>query len=542
MSAFRSAYINELVKLKAKKGIILIAVLMLVFTVGMSFSQSTDIPQGTKMPDYDKQIEALREDIEYYKQKAYYKTPADIKTASGQSVAIFSAYRQIEEIKNDIYYYELLRDMGVKHDNDYRKKLLDEVFNPQYDLLTLYENVIEENELAIWLRLNLPSISKGLILKSTDATPIREKADKYINAALNGDFEMYIDWQNDIVLDSHNFTDDEKRVALEINFLRKKGNITGQSESHKYAFDVLAELKAYKLSVLSGVDSIAIENSGTVDKLSTSVFLLPSEIERYEEIIAVEEHKIESGYYNILKADDANEPDAPISFAGLLIAGMTMLASLITVVLAASAFTSEVSSGSVKLLMVAPVKRWKVFAAKGAMLLTLLAVLAVYEMILAYVASGIVYGFGYITPYVYYGTGRSVLMPFAVYVAAHTLANFIPTLFYTVLAYMLSTLFKKTNASMGLSLGAYYFGTAAMIVVMIFLQGSYLKYIPFTSVSDIGTMLFPESFMSSFLGEFFGITEVSIENSVLFAGIYIALWCIVFVLIGRDAVCRRDIK
>ncbi|QQE79093.1 ABC transporter permease [Alicyclobacillus sp. SO9] len=166
---------------------------------------------------------------------------------------------------------------------------------------------------------------------------------------------------------------------------------------------------------------------------------------------------------------DPYAPGAPSFMKTFMDEGSLLLIPMLVVVIASDMVSSEMSGGTIKVLLTRGVPRWKVLASKLVALVFLTAMLIGAVGLSAYVVSGIFFG--------YQGFHLPIPMGF------HTLANgtisvthvytitqwkylimtyglgFISSLAVAVLSFMVSVLVRSTASSMGIMMAALISGT-----------------------------------------------------------------------------------
>jgi ABC-2 type transport system permease protein len=158
-----------------------------------------------------------------------------------------------------------------------------------------------------------------------------------------------------------------------------------------------------------------------------------------------------------------SEPGAPTFMRMFLENSIEMLIPLMVMVIASDLVSSEHSQGSIKLLLTRPVMRWKVLLSKYITLGLAVSLIIAMAGILAYLISGLVFG--------YKGWGAPVITGFNVTDAGLSTENvrvleqwqfllmdfgivWFVAMVVGTLAFMLSVLIRSTAAGMGVMLAA----------------------------------------------------------------------------------------
>ena len=163
---------------------------------------------------------------------------------------------------------------------------------------------------------------------------------------------------------------------------------------------------------------------------------------------------------------------------------------VLLVLIAGSSVSQELATGSIKSLIIAPVKRWKIFTAKLLSIITWMLVSSVVLSLLGILGTGLAFGFDNLPPYLYVSGGNVKEMSFPVVMVLADLVQNIPTFFYAFIGFMISCFTKNTGVSVGVSIGMLLFHNVPEI-----LQGSDMpqRFLDFTPLANMNLVnkLFP---------------------------------------------------
>lgn len=226
-------------------------------------------------------------------------------------------------------------------------------------------------------------------------------------------------------------------------------------------------------------------------------------------------------------------PGAPTFVRKFIEESISLFLPLLVVVVASDIVSSEYSQGTIKLLLSRPVRRWKILLSKYAALLLAISLILLITGILAYLVSGVVFGYGgwnmpvltgfqmkgehLITDYVH-------LIPQWKYILmALGLAWFTCTAVAT-LSFMVSVLVRSTAASMGIMLAALIAGS---LLVQLAPTWTSIKYLAFTNLQ---------------LTNYLSGAPILIEGmSLPFSLTVLSLWSAVGLVIAFAVFIRRDV-
>lgn len=299
----------------------------------------------------------------------------------------------------------------------------------------------------------------------------------------------------------------------------------------------LSTLRALKQSL---VDDVDYRERGYTNFRSSSLLkpLNDTTREEIEKDLTVAVYKLKNG---ISISTMTGEDSTPyIVLRGLMGIG-TFAAIVLLIMLGGSAISSEISTGSIKSLIVAPVRRWKIVTAKLLSLVTVWSVLFLLVYALSVLIKGIFFGFAPGDSYVYAAGGKAFEMGHYLYNFLYLLLDFVPIFIYTILAFMLSSITRNTAASVGITMGIYFAGSIITTFLTLF-SVHWADFLPFAHLS-LADRVFPDNFaMMASAGSLFGGISLSTNPPLTFSVIYICIMIFCFGYTSFDSFCRRDIK
>jgi ABC-2 type transport system permease protein len=185
-------------------------------------------------------------------------------------------------------------------------------------------------------------------------------------------------------------------------------------------------------------------------------------------------------------------PGAPSFMHGFMDEGILLLIPLFVIVIASDIVSSEMSGGTIKMLLTRGVSRTRILTSKLVALFLLVAMLFLAIAVTSYLVSGVFFGYG--------GFGLPVVMGFQSSVSGTVNLNHIYTLpqwqylimtfglgFFACLAvaslaFMVSTLVRSTASSMGIMMAALIAGT---LLTALANNWALAKYLPVVNLQLI---------------------------------------------------------
>lgn len=504
---------NELTKISRKKMVIIILFIMvaIVFAAGGAIKATkalNDPGSQTDSVGTNWQIQGMSNQVTTLKSR---QSDLQEKIASASANDKITLEQQVDTLKNQIDMYQYCVDQKIDlSSSDYRAKAVQQLFS--YNLAIKQLSAIPAQALT--------DVQKKTL---SEDEAIRNRLTKILD---NRDFKGYIALSDETIQNNKRVSEGEKKIAIESNALRLKLNLTGETANSlltsSAAENVIQQIEKEKHSLLYNIDYTG--------QFGTNVMLTDSMRAKIINDTAVNTYKLEHRLITDTETQD--------SFSSPLNTEFTLGSVLIVIlimILAGGSVSNELSTGSIKTLIIAPVNRWKIVTGK---LLSLLAVLVVSGLLLylaCILANGVFFGFGSGTPYIYAANGTAYVMNFYFLGLLKTLTSLIPMLIYMVFAFMLSVITRNTAASVGISIAVYFAGSTINNILLLMVKGEWMKYVPFNNL-NFEFKLFPYENLST------TTASSSVSTSLAFSLCYVAVLILCMGYTTYDSFCRRDIK
>lgn len=505
-------YINEMTKVSKKVSALVILAIMVVIIFafgGLVKYQETTFARNNANNGYNTQYQKdeMSRQLESAK-SAIAETEEKMKSAEGDELQVLKDQLSFSQNQADMIQYAIGRDILLYTDN-YRSQAVQKLFNYKAELdqlKKLPENVLQNEQ-------------------EQQLSKLQGYVDTLGRVVENKDFKGFIALLNDEINNNRDMTEEEKKIHVGSNELLLKYNITGEngnSASYSSARSYINEIENGKLSLLYDVEY----TGGGQGQKSLS----PERREEVKNLIAVSEYK--------LKNIDFENPGNPIgmdssSIISTMLSVGTFMVVILVMILAGGSISSEISTGSIKSLIISPVKRWKIFTAKIAALLTVGIISALIAYIFSVLAYGIFFGFNSGVPYIYAKNGIAHELNFYVYQLARLGTDFIMVIVFIVFALMLSILTRNTAASVAVSIAVFFVGSQANEILMRFVTGEWRRFIPFNNL-NITSKVFSEGAQNPLPWQ--------VNNSLAFSLVYLAVFLLCMGYTALDSFNRRDIK
>jgi ABC-2 type transport system permease protein len=246
--------------------------------------------------------------------------------------------------------------------------------------------------------------------------------------------------------------------------------------------------------------------------------------------IAIDEYTLERNIETYMVPDDG---DNYFDMNGFLpvFSNSTMLIMVINVliiIVAGSIISTEFSSGTIKFLLINPIKRWKILVAKYLAVLTVGIIMLVIYYVFNLLLAGIFFGFGDMgAPLLSVVNGKVHAGSSLLYVAWKYILGSLGVLTMATFAFAVSSLVRNSALAIGLGTFLLLSGYGAVFILASGLHWDWARYILFAN-TDINMII---NNQTPFLG-----------HTVGFALIVTAVYMVVFLLTAWDAFVRRDVK
>lgn len=349
------------------------------------------------------------------------------------------------------------------------------------------------------------------------------------------DYAGYVEYSKGLIRSMDDISQEEKELLLEKwDILLKLDPAGGIGDSREKSRTEYARNVANTVEGLA--KTIIYERNFTDGYNDGSQAVTPKQLETYRDRLAAVRYCID----NDIEISNTDSGSASVAYS-LVSSIANSLITLLLIILAGSTISNEISTGSIKSLIIAPVRRWKIFTAK---LLALLSVAAALMLVKYVCLAGTQSLFwpDAIRPYVYASSGTAHSINYYLYQLAYCFAELMPIFMVAVFALMLSTTTRNTALSVGLSMGIYFGGSVAATILNAFSSEEWLKFIPFNNM-DLADKLFPLSSLMSnaWTNVAYGQLSMQSGTSALFTLVYIIVLSLCMLYIAFDSFTRRDI-
>ncbi len=517
MRKITALFINELLKISQKTSVLVMVAIMVFGVVGLCgfikreeksmFGYAADVPNGAWV------TEQMTEQVANF-QDQIKKLETAMATAGEAEKPVMA--EELAGMRDQLAIYQLAiaNDIPLMYGSDYRSQALRNITTLKASLRALQRiDPVSRTE----------AVKKAIA--DSQALIVRYEA-----LAGKQDFRDYLNIKNDEIKADASLDDAEKQIYLESNELWYQydptGGVSGQVALTGVS-STLSRIADLKIALLNNADP----ESGSIAQ--------PLTADRRQAVVndlAVLVYRLEHG----LPADTDSQMPQEFAVRGMFGFGVFMIV-LLMLILAGSSVSQEISTGSIKSLIISPTRRWKIFTAKALSLVSVGLAACLLLYVIAMLANGGFFGFTTSAPYVYAVNGVAHALNFYAFKLAGLLVSFIDVLVYLTLAFMLSVITRNTAAAVGISVAVYFGGSIANTFLAAFVKGEWLKFVPFNNLG-LAKVFFPFDTFAESANIFGGAVTSGSRPSLLFSLIYLAVLLLCLGYTALDSFNRRDIK
>ena len=366
------------------------------------------------------------------------------------------------------------------------------------------------------------------------------KIDNYRSAIENADFDFFI---RELKTLAEQKEDSFARTAeIEAYDLILRGGTDGVGpESGREAVRMANDYVSVRSEQLDRLEQDRGISSVSTYELGIQVNLLAADLQNRISIDRAERtHKLDERLWPYIDGTDPNLViNQSLAFGGMVAVLLTVL------IIAAGAIAGPIKDGSIKSLIIAPVRRGKIFWSKVLMLLTVTLLLSLAAAIFALIAGSAVTGV-WDHGRVLYNSGDSPrIMPYWLATLFSTLIDAVGIFFFAVLALLLSSLTRNALISAILPTG-YFIVNLVMGVASGDTFGRFTRAV--LPMHNLGNLWFCRevSSMLNINAMFERSSNYSVKYilhpfSCIYSAIYVSVLIGVLLWAARDSFCRRDL-
>jgi len=239
-------------------------------------------------------------------------------------------------------------------------------------------------------------------------------------------------------------------------------------------------------------------------------------INSLKESIAINEYRLEHNLEPISETSFWGFIDFTTNFVGII--------GIFTIIVAGGILASEFSWGTIKLLLIRPVKRSTILLSKYVSTLLFAFLMLIILFVVSSFLGGILFGFeGASQPYLNVVDGNVVEQSMLTHILQTYGLNSISLVMMVTFAFMVSTIFRNSSLAIGI---AVFLSLSGDMIVMMLRQYEWVKYVLFANLN---------------LSQYFSGTPLIEGMTLSFSLTVLAVYYVAFLIISWTVFIKRDV-
>ena len=427
-----------------------------------------------------------------------------------------------------IYDEQLISDAWKENIQDeidiYEEQLKDETLDNENR--KLIEDLIKIKQLHLELNIYPYSDSwKSRILQSLTIIGDDNEKQKLIDLVKNGEYSDYIQMQKDDKkeqLKLGQISQEEYNDEILLLDLTQKYGINENTDNRNrdWRDAVISEIRTMQRSLRTGID------------YTTYKVLSSEQKAKLEDEIQMNIYRIGN---NIKPVNGIND-DYRVMFESLAPSAVITMIAVSAIIIAGSAISQEVSTGTIKFWALTPNKRWKILTAKILSVIFYIVIITIIMSILNIVIANVFFDTEGIQ-YIYVNDDGEVrAIGNALYIIGTYFAKAIPVVVFSIFAIMLSTITRSSSVALSLGITTYIGNGIVMAIINQFIKKDWIRFVPFNNL-NIADKIFVNAENPMTL---FGQTYAT-SSSLAFSLCVLGVCCVLMLVTMFDSFNKRDI-
>ena len=354
----------------------------------------------------------------------------------------------------------------------------------------------------------------------TEKAKLQKSFDTMLTQINNDDWKAYLKNQLDELKDNKDYPSAEKETQLWALQYRLDNDIRPDWNTDDWKTTLFSQVENCKRAYAEEME----KPYGERDQKQLAMYNDAALIGLHRLDNNIEYALVPDNLINVLSDND------PFSFWSTFRNSILLISviSVLIIIVAGSSIATEFSNGTVKFLLINPVKRWKIFVAKYISTLTIAFLMLFIYYIFNALLGALFFGFNNLSaPYLMLIDGDIVQISGFLFVAWKYLLGSVNLIAMATFAFAISSLVRNSALSIGLGVFLMLSGNTAVLFLKELLGVDWARYIIFAN-TDLNMILTKST---PFLG-----------HSVSFALATLAVYMVVFLLTAWDGFVRRDVR
>lgn len=350
-----------------------------------------------------------------------------------------------------------------------------------------------------------------------------EKAEKLVKLLKEDNFNEYIEIQRQSLkesLKSKSITEQEYNDEILVLDLKQKYEIGKDEQENTWKNYAIIEIETNQKSLRTGINQ------------QTRKVLKAEEKQELEDAIKIDIYRLEN---NIPTAEQGSDNNYRMRYEMMAPTFVVAVISIIAIIIAGGAISTETSEGTIKFWALTPNKRWKILTAKILSLIFYILIITLISSLLSIVVANVFFN-GDGETYLYVQNGQVKEIGNALYTIEYYMVKTIPVIMFALFALMLSVITRNTAVSVSIGIALYMGNGIFMTIINSFVTKDWVRYIPFNNLNLVDKV-FPNA------GKLIdtGVSNFATTTSLGFSMTVLGVCAILMLVTMYDSFNKRDI-
>lgn len=353
-------------------------------------------------------------------------------------------------------------------------------------------------------------------LSTTEAAALNKAVQDYKDAILSNKWESYYNLKISLIDSDTTLSSEAKEV---------------QKWHYRYSLDqkIKPDFNDWKSSLVESTSALKNDVFSQEQQQKSGQKVDLAKLDKSKNSIVVNMYRLEHNIPVDIASTGLTHYVSKIDFWTVLASSSKMISliSLLIIVIAGSCIANEFSSGTIKFLLINPVKRGKILFAKYAMVISFSYLMLFFFYLVNILVTMIFYGAANLNlPYIYVVNGTVQTISGFAYIAGKYLLASLDIVVMATLAFAISSLIRSSALAIGVGVFAMLGGNTMILFLKNLFHLDWVRYFVFANTD-----------LSSILD---GTTAFS-HQTVPFALTVVAVHMVVFLLTAWDGFVRREV-
>lgn len=350
-----------------------------------------------------------------------------------------------------------------------------------------------------------------------------EKAEKLVKLLKEDNFNEYIEIQRQLLkesLKSKSITEQEYNDEILVLDLKQKYEIGKDEQENTWKNYAIIEIETNQKSLRTGINQ------------QTRKVLKAEEKQELEDAIKIDIYRLEN---NIPTAEQGSDNNYRMRYEMMAPTFVVAVISIVAIIIAGGAISTETSEGTIKFWALTPNKRWKILTAKILSLIFYILIITLISSLLSIIVANVFFN-GDGETYLYVQNGQVKEIGNALYTIEYYMVKTIPVIMFALFALMLSVITRNTAVSVSIGIALYMGNGIFMTIINSFVTKDWVRYIPFNNLNLVDKV-FPNA------GKLIdtGVSNFATTSSLGFSMTVLGVCAILMLVTMYDSFNKRDI-